>query len=92
MTNIQKPPADAKQTQAKPTPPGIVAVEVRVREEHAGLMRDIAEALGDPARETATRDFLRAQTKPSKSGDLKALLEAAPLEGIPLDRPREVAL
>ena len=85
-----------KAKQAKPQPRGLVTVEVQVRQKDVGLVHGIADALSDPVRERATRDALRTQVKPRETGDLKALLESAPLEGIPLDRPldygREVAL
>lgn len=68
---------------------GFVRVEVQVRKEDAGLVRDVATALGDPAREAETRAILREKIAPARAGGLKALLAAAPLEGIELDRPRD---
>ena len=53
-------------------------------------MRDIASALGDPAREAGTRAVLRETVAPPRTGGLKALLERAPLEGIDLARPRDL--
>lgn len=68
---------------------GFVRVEVQVRREDAGLVRDVASALGDPAREAETRAILRERVSPTRAGGLKALLAAAPLDGIDLDRPRD---
>jgi hypothetical protein len=65
---------------------GLVRVEVQVRKEDAGLVRGVASALADPAREAETRALLRERVMPPSSRGLKALLEAAPLEGIDLDR------
>ena len=69
---------------------GFVRVEVQVRKEDAGLLRDIAGALGDPAREAETRAVLRETLAPPRTGGLKAMLEQAPLEGIDLARPRDL--
>lgn len=69
---------------------GFVRVEVQVRREDAGLVRDVASALGDPAREAETRSILRERISPARTGGLKALLAAAPLDGIDLDRPRDL--
>ncbi len=68
---------------------GYVRVEVQVRKEDAGLLRDIAGALGDPAREAKTRAVLRETIAPPRTGGLKTLLEQAPLEGIELARSRD---
>ena len=69
---------------------GFVRVEVQVRKEDAALVRDIAGALGDPAREAGTRAKLRETLASPRAGGLKALLARAPLEGIDLGRPRDV--
>jgi hypothetical protein len=69
---------------------GFVRVEVQVRKEDAGLVRDVATALGDPARESETRALLRERIAPPRRRGLKALIEAAPLEGIDLERPRDL--
>ena len=68
---------------------GFVRVEVQVRKEDAGLLRDVAGALGDPAREAETRAALRETLAPPRAGGLKTMLEQAPLEGIDLARPRD---
>ena len=65
---------------------GFVRVEVQVRKEDASLVREIASALGDPARHAATRAILRQQITRSPSNRFQALLASAPLEDIELDR------
>ena len=69
---------------------GIVRVEVQVRKEDAVLVRGIASALTDPEREAETRALLRQRFAEPRAKGLKALLAAAPLEGIDLERPRDV--
>jgi len=68
---------------------GFVRVEVQVRQEDAALLREVASALGDPAREAGVRAILREKVIEAPNGGLKALLAAAPFEGIELDRPRD---
>lgn len=68
---------------------GFVRVEVQVRKEDAALVRDVATALGDPARESETRTVLREKIATPRAGGLKALLASAPIEGIDLERPRD---
>lgn len=68
---------------------GYVRVEVQVRKEDAPLVREVANALGDPTREADTRALLRERVLPPRAGGLKALLAAAPLEGIDLERSRD---
>lgn len=69
---------------------GFVRVEVQVRKEDAGLVRDVASALGDPSREVETRVLLRERISSARAGGLKALLASAPLEGIDLERRRDL--
>lgn len=69
---------------------GIVRVEVQVRKEDAALVRVVANALIDPEREAETRALLRQRFVEPPAKGLKALLAAAPLEGIDLERPRDV--
>ena len=64
---------------------GIVRLEVQVQRPDVALVRGLAAALADPKRASATRRFMRERLAPS-GVDLKALLAAAPLEGIVLDR------
>ncbi len=69
---------------------GFVRVEVNVRKEDAGLVRQVAAALSDPARQAEARAVLRQRfVEPAKTS-LKALLASAPLEGIDLDRGRDL--
>ncbi len=88
MANAQKSPVDAYRRRMKRQ--GLVRVEVQVRKEYAGLVRDVATALGDPERETQTRDLLREQVASHAAKGLKALLASAQLDGIDLDRPRDL--
>ena len=69
---------------------GFVRVEVNVRKEDAGLVRQVAAALSDPARRTAARVLLRQRFVQPVGLSLKALLALAPLEGIDLDRGRDL--
>ena len=69
---------------------GLVRVEVQVRREYAGLVRDVASALADPAREAETRALLRDRIARHPAIGLKALLASAPLDGIEIDRPRDM--
>jgi plasmid stability protein len=87
MTNTD--PSPVTQWRKRRQRQGFVRVEVQVRKEDAGLVRDVATALGDPAREAETRAILRERIATPRGGGLKALLAAAPLEGIDLDRPRD---
>jgi hypothetical protein len=68
---------------------GFVRVEVQVRREDAALVRDVAAALVDPEHESETRAILCENFSTPHTRGLKALLAAAPLEGIDLDRPRD---
>jgi hypothetical protein len=69
---------------------GMVRLEVRVRKDDAALVRGVVRALADPDREAETRTLLREQFGAAKTRDLKALLAAAPLDGIELGRERDV--
>ncbi len=69
---------------------GFVRVEVSVHEQDAGLVRDVAAALSDPARQVAARALSRQRFAAPPGTGLKALLAAAPLEGIDLDRDRDI--
>jgi hypothetical protein len=68
---------------------GLVRVEVNVSKRDA-LVRRIAKALGDPVRGKEARAMVRHRFAPSPPEDLKALLAAAPLEGVDLERPRDM--
>ena len=52
-------------------------------------MRSIARALIDPERQAETRALLRRRFEEPEPKGLKALLAAAPLEGIDLERSRD---
>jgi len=69
---------------------GFVRVEVNVRKEDAGLVRQVAAALSDPARQAATRRILRQRVVEPAKVSLKALLASAPLEGIDLERSQDL--
>jgi hypothetical protein len=53
------------------------------------LIRGVARALQDPQRADETRAVLRARFAAEGAQGLKALLAAAPLEGIDLTRNRD---
>ncbi|MPZ30460.1 MAG: hypothetical protein GEV13_05600 [Rhodospirillales bacterium] len=65
-------------------------VEVNVRKEDASLVRQVAAALSDPARQAEARQVLRRRFVQSPPVSLKALLAAAPLDGIDLDRSHDL--
>jgi hypothetical protein len=56
----------------------------------AGLVRHVAAALSDPARQEAARALLRQRFVEPPKVSLKAPLASAPLEGIDLDRSRDL--
>jgi hypothetical protein len=66
----------------------MVRVEVQVAKTDATLIRAVASALADPSNAPQMRALLRERLGQSPKG-LKALLESAPLEGIPIARTRE---
>ena len=68
---------------------GIVRLEVQVRKDDAPLVRDIVNALADPGRGSEARALLRERFGAGPAAGLKALLAAAPLEGIDLVRARD---
>ena len=65
---------------------GFVRVEVNVSKDDAVLIRNVAAALSDPARQAAARALIRQRFVEPANVNLKALLASAPLEGIDLDR------
>lgn len=75
---------------ARRTRAGFVRVEITVRGEDARLMRDVAAALSDPDRREATRQLLRQEFCPPATIDLKTLLASAPLDGIDIERDRDL--
>lgn len=69
---------------------GFVRVEVNVRKEDAGLVRRVAAALSDPTRQGEAHKLLRQGFAERPKVSLKALLASAPLDGIDLDRSRDL--
>ena len=69
---------------------GLIRVEVQVRKEHAGLVREVASALRDPNREAETSNMLRRSIAVFAPTSLKDILASAPLENLDLKRPRDV--
>lgn len=67
---------------------GVVRVEVHVGKGDAPLIRGVAQALTDPARESAARTLLRERF--ATTTGIKSLLASAPLEGIDLSRDRDL--
>lgn len=88
MANARKTPVDTFRKRLREK--GMVRVELHVQQDDAGLVKSVVRALGDPRTAAELRMILRARfTKPAQAG-LKALLASAPLEGVDLDRPRDV--
>jgi hypothetical protein len=69
---------------------GVVRLEVHVRKDDAQLIRGLVKALRDPDREAEARALLRDRFGAGKPAALKALLAAAPLDGIDLVRERDL--
>jgi hypothetical protein len=59
---------------------GLARIELHAPKEDAPLLREIAEALADPARASATRRLLREHFNPYAGMSFKELLAAAPLD------------
>jgi hypothetical protein len=68
---------------------GIARVEVRIRKDDVALLRSVVAALADPDRGEETRSLLRDRFGARRAEGLKALLAAAPLEGIEIVRDRD---
>jgi hypothetical protein len=68
----------------------VVRLEVHVRKADAALIRRIVKVLADPEQEAEARAVLRERFSRGGGKGLKALLAAAPLEGIELDRGRDL--
>jgi hypothetical protein len=69
---------------------GMTRLEVNVRQDDAALVRNVVKALSSPEQEQAARALLREHFGSLPTEGLKALLAAAPLEGIDLDRACDV--
>jgi hypothetical protein len=65
---------------------GLLRVEVHASKDDAPLLRAVAAALADPLRAGPARMLLRTRIMAQPATSLKALLEAAPLEGVDLER------
>ena len=88
MTTVRKTPLTSFRSRQKRE--GIVRVEVQVRKEDAALLRSVARALSDPARATEARSVLKARFAEPVAMGLKALLASAPLDGIEIERSRDL--
>jgi len=69
---------------------GMARLEVNVRKDDATLVRNVVRALSSPEQEQTARALLREHFGSSPAEGLKALLAAAPLEGIDLSRKRDL--
>jgi hypothetical protein len=69
---------------------GMARLEVHVRKDDATLVRNVVRALSSPEQEQAARALLREHFGSGQAEGLKALLAAAPLEGIDLSRVRDL--
>ncbi len=69
---------------------GFVRIEVNIRKEDASLMRLVASALSDPARQAEARRLLQQRFVEPPKVSLKALLASAPLDGTDLQRSRDL--
>lgn len=87
MSRTKQKPISAYRRRLKQR--GVVRVEVHVQKDDADLVRGVARALGDPQRADETRALLLARFAAEGAEGLKALLAAAPLEGIELTRSRD---
>jgi hypothetical protein len=65
---------------------GIARVEVRVHKDDVALLRSVVAALADPDRGAEARSLLRDRFGARRTRGLKALLAAAPLDGIEIVR------
>ena len=70
---------------------GLLRLEVQAPEADAPLLRELARVLRENSQEASEvrRVLHHALTPEAQEGSLKKLLEAAPLEGVDLSRPRE---
>jgi len=68
---------------------GMARLEVNVRKDDATLVRNVVRALSSPEQEQTARALLREHFGSRPAEGLKALLAAAPLEGINLSRERD---
>lgn len=69
---------------------GMICVGLQVPRGDADLVRSVARALCNPKWADEARAILGARFAEPAPAGLKALLASAPLEGVDLDRPRDV--
>ena len=69
---------------------GIARFEVNVRKDDVALIRNVVRALSNPDQEQTARALLREYFGTKPAAGLKALLAAAPLDGMELSRDRDV--
>jgi len=69
---------------------GMARLEVNVRKDDAALVRNVVRALSNPEQEQTARVLLREHFGNRPAEGLKALLAAAPLEGINLSREHDL--
>ena len=86
-----KPPSPVTEHRRRQRIRGLQRLEVQVRGEDAPLLRAIAAALTDPDRASDTRELLRQKFQSNAKVSFKALLSAAPLEGIEIVRSTETS-
>ena len=65
---------------------GIERLEVQVQKSDVKLVRNIVDALGNPESSEETRSLLHERYSGDQSIGLKALIAAAPLDGVDLSR------
>lgn len=88
MATAQKTPVDTFRKRLRQK--GMVRVEIHVQKDDAVLVRNIARALSDPQMAPEARSILKARfAKPAQAG-LKSLLASAPVEGVDLERARDM--
>lgn len=69
---------------------GMARLEVRIRKDDIPLVRAVVRALTSTEQEQEARAILREHFHVGPSEGLKALLAAAPLEGVDLTRDRDL--
>jgi hypothetical protein len=87
MASIQRKTLSAYRRRLKRR--GVVRLEVHVRKHDAALVRRVVRALADPEQGGEARALLREHFGAGTAEGLKALLAAAPLEGIDLSRDHD---
>ena len=88
MTAAQKTPIETFRKRLRQK--GLVRVELHVQKDDAALMRNVANALGNPLIAAETRSLLKARFSKASHQGLKDLLASAPLDGIEFERSRDM--